>query len=144
MDGTKVASTQPQVSRVYSRKSTKYLPAPREERITDAQDSSGGSVGRCHERGFGRSVPTVVVAHCVNDPRAEVVHVEHDALGHRAVMRAGRSVEATLVAEAVARRKLRVARNAVVPRLWHCTWVGQGAMEVRREQQEEQHVEDRL
>ena len=91
-----------------------------------------------------RSARTVVVADGVDDPRAEVVHVEHDALGHRAVVRARRAVEPALMAEAIARRELRVTRDAVVPRLRHCARVGQDTVEVRREEQEEQHVEDRL
>ena len=94
--------------------------------------------------GSDRWAPTVVVAHSVDDPRAEVVHVEHDALGHRAVVRAWRAVEPAPVAEAVARRELRVAGDAVVPRLRHRARVGQDAVKVRRDEEEEQHVEDRL
>ena len=59
-------------------------------------------------------------------------------------MRARRAVEPTPMAEAIARRELRVTRDAVVPRLRHRARVGQDAVEVRREEQEEQHVEDRL
>ena len=121
--GTKVASTQPHVSSVYSRKSTKYLPV-----VAGGAAIAGGATrrGGAQAPGVGsdRWAPTVVVAHSVDDPRAEVVHVEHDALGHRAVVRAWRAVEPAPVAEAVARRELRVAGDAVVPRLRHRARVG--------------------
>ena len=73
-----------------------------------------------------------------------MVHVEYNAPGHRAVVRARRAVEPALMAEAIARRKLRVTRDAVVPRLRHCARVGQDTVEVGREEQQEQHVEDGL
>ena len=59
-------------------------------------------------------------------------------------MRARRAVEPALMAEAIARRELRVTRDPVVPRLRHCAWVGQHTVEVGGEEQEEEHVEDRL
>ena len=108
----------------------------------------GGSADHAGARGCGGWASigqrTVVVAHSVDDPRAEVVHVEYDALSHGAVVRAWRAVETALMTEPVASRELWVARDAVMPRLRHRTRVGQDAVEVRGEQQEEQQVEDRL
>ena len=59
-------------------------------------------------------------------------------------MRARRAVEPALMAEAIARRELRVTRDPVVPRLWHCARVGQHTEAVGGEEQEEEHVENRL
>ena len=48
------------------------------------------------------------------------------------------------MAEAIARRELWVTRDPLVPRLRHRARVGQHAVEVGGEEQQEKHMEDRL
>eukprot|EP00962_Isochrysis_galbana_P003493 scaffold987_cov138-Isochrysis_galbana.AAC.1 len=103
--------------------------------------SSGGSVGRrqqaAHvEQGGNKE------ADRVDDPRAEVVHVEDHAAGDRAVVAAERPVQARPFAVPVGGGQSIIGRHGFVPLGRDGAWVGEDGHKIRGQQQGEQHVEN--
>mmetsp|Transcript_11833 Transcript_11833/g.39192 ORF Transcript_11833/g.39192 Transcript_11833/m.39192 type:complete len:313 (+) Transcript_11833:2-940(+) len=114
-----------------------------------ADVEEAGKEGEQHPRAAEQGVEqeeheelAVVKADGVDDPRAKVVQVEHDAARDGAVVAAQRAVEARLGAVAVVGGEPPVGRDRAMPFGRDGARVGEDGHQVRGEQQADERVED--